>query len=117
MYNQSQTLDVKSPSHSYPIVPKRTWKLTIDNPQATGNEAFFAIQVNFSGASAIEVAVISGTDSATRVNPVIVPYSGAIVPVSGIGYATSGTDAYDTTITTSGGITDVIAFGGDKVGF
>lgn len=98
-----------------PFTPRRTFELTIDDPEATNNEAFWAISADFDPADAPAIiAVISGHDSGA-VNPVFIPSPGVAVPCCGIGYATSGNDVHGNLITSTISITQVFAFGGKKV--
>lgn len=112
---ESQTIDINESSVNYPWTAKRTWQLTIDDNEATKKEAFFAVQVNYTGSNAIILCIDPGLDDG-RINPVIVPYSGALVPICGVGYKTSGDDAYGTNHETGGTDVLVIAFGGNKSG-
>jgi len=113
--SKTETIGKNSPAHSYPVVPKRTWRLTLGNPKASQEEAFFAVQV-FTTSSAVDtVCILSGHDGST-INPIYVPFSGAIIPVCGIGYMTSGNDIYGNSFTTTAGVT-VLALGGDKINY
>lgn len=114
MTYKTQPISKVGNSNDYPITAKRTFKLTVDNSKATNDEPFFAIQVNFTGTSAVKVCVKSGFDN-NEVNPVYVSYSGQFIPIFGTGYLSSGIDAHGTSHTTSAGITEVIAYGGNTV--
>jgi hypothetical protein len=113
--SKTATIGKNASAHSYPVVPKRTWRLTIDNPKASQEEAFFAVQVFTVSGSVDTVCILSGHDGET-INPVYVPFSGAIIPVCGIGYMTSGNDIYGNPFTTTAGIT-VLGLGGDTVNY
>lgn len=112
MQKNSLSIDINQNSQYYPYTPKRTFSLTQDDLAATQSEAFFAIQVNFTGTTAVKICVKSGFAN-NDVNPVIASYSGQIIPVCGVGLVSSGTDAYGTSHTTDTAVTDVIAFGGN----
>ena len=112
--NKSLTLSPTTAAHDYPWTPKRTWQLTKDDVKATKREGFFAIQVSFTGSAAVKVCIDTGLGDGF-VNPIIVPYTGAIIPVCGNGFLDTGNDVHGTFHTTAAEVTTVIAFGGDKV--
>jgi hypothetical protein len=96
-----------------PFTPRRTFFLTIDDPDATNREPFWALQVNFpAGNPPVELAVLTGNDDGV-VNPIFVSAPGVIVPVCGIGVVASGTDINGNGVNTSlAAITEIVAFGG-----
>ena len=112
--NETLTLDKNASSRSRPFIAKRSWLLTQDNAAASDKEAFFAVQVELTDTTAGIVCLESGHTN-SPVNPIIVPFSGAIIPVEGIGYLSTGDDAYGNTFTTSANVGRVIALGGDQV--
>lgn len=96
---------------NYPWTSKRVFQLTIDNTAATKKEPFFCIQVNYSGTGSAKVCIDSGYG---YVNAVYVPFSGAIIPVCGIGFVSSGADCHGASHSNVGTNITVLAYGGNK---
>lgn len=110
----TKTLDNDATAFEVPYVAKRSWILVENDLDATNNEAFFAIQVELTDPTAIGKVVINSGHDNNVYNIVHVPYTGAIIPICGIGYASSGTDIYGQAIATAN-VTEVIAWGGAKI--
>lgn len=110
----TQTLNNNSTAFEMPYVAKRSWVLSINDPSATNYEAFFAVQAELTDPDTIgKIVIITGHDNNVN-NIVHVPFTGAIIPICGIGYSVSGTDVYGNAIITSN-ITEVVGWGGAKV--
>lgn len=93
----------------YPYVYKSTWKLLVDAAE-TNKEVFTSVQVIFTGSATPTICIepVEGT----AINPIVVPYSGAILPIVGRGFKSSGTDKNGVSYTTAAEIIEVIALGG-----
>lgn len=94
---------------TYPFVYKSSWKLTKDDT-ATDKEIFTSIQVTFTGSTPIVVCVepVEGT----AINPVIIPFSGCIIPIVGRGFKSSGNDKNGNAFTTDAAVEEALGMGG-----
>lgn len=110
----TKTLSKDATAFDMPYVAKRSWILAINNSGATNKEAFFAVQAELLDPTSLGYVVIETGHSNNPYNTIYIPYSGAIIPICGIGYVSAGNDAYGTPIATQN-ISNLIAFGGNKV--
>lgn len=110
----TKTLSKDATAFDMPYVAKRTWLLTLNDSSASNKEAFFAIQPQLLDPTSLGSVVVETGHSNNPYNVIFVPYTGAIIPVCGIGYVSSGTDIYGSPVQTQN-VLDVLAFGGNKV--
>lgn len=110
----TKTLSKDATAFEMPYVAKRSWLLVQNNIASTNYEAFFAIQVELTDPTSIGKVVVETGHSNNPYNFVHVPFTGAIIPICGIGYSSAGTDIYGQAITTVN-VNEIIAYGGNKI--
>lgn len=99
---KSDTLDIEESASKYPVSAKRTFGLTLDAPADTNFEAFWGLQIYFTAAqTGIPIVCVASGMADGSVNPIAVPFNGAVIAVNGVGIVSSGNDVYGATWTTT----------------